>query len=399
MPLINYEAAIEALKRSIPLPSESEWLDLPYAHGRVLAEPLAAVSPNPAFDNSAVDGYLLGTPRASKGDCFQVIGEVRAGGDGLLSPEPGQAVRIFTGAPVPTGDFCIVMQEDVKARDGTITLNEGIGQHAGIRRAGSDFEEGVPLLPKGTTVRAPEIALAAWNGTPGLKVFGAPRVAVAVTGDELVPLGETLFYGQIHDSNGPMLEALCVEHRTVVVASRAIGDRREVVASGLAELAQSAQLVVVSGGASVGDYDHVPAAVAEIGEVIWHGVSVKPGKPTLFGKIGSSFIFGLPGNPSSAYVCFHLFVRPALRRISGDQEAGELWISARFDGSHDAANRDEFIRVRLEARSGENWAVPAFEQGSFGLRSLAAADALARLNLGQTYRPGDSVACLILPRP
>lgn len=397
MALKSYEEAVAEIGLRVVPVSFTESTALATSAGRVLAQPLIAARANPSFDNSAVDGYLLGIGSAREGETFEVTGEVRAGGESLIGPGPGQSVRIFTGAPVPTGELCVAMQEDVRREGSRLTLAEAVGPAAHIRRAGTDFEIGTKLVEVGTRIGAAEIALAAWNGAAELPVLARPRVAIAVTGDELIPIGRPLLHGQIHDSNGPMLSELGRTVGAEVSDAGSIGDRREWVEERLLALSRESDLIVLSGGASVGDYDHVPAAVAALGEVFWHGVSIKPGKPTLFGKIGSAYVFGLPGNPSSAYVCFELFVRPALRRLSGESETAPIWIVGRFDGDYTSGNRDEFVRVRLSSREDQTWATPVFEQGSFGLRSLAAAQAFARLHRETTFTTGDPVPCMLLP--
>ncbi len=367
------------------------------------AKPIVARRPNPAFDNSAVDGYLLGAASASAGATFEVIGEIRAGSTPPYpTPRAEQAVRIFTGAPVPAGDFCVAMQEDVSREADGVVLTEDVGRHAAIRWAGSDFAAGTELAAVGSRIGAAEIALAAWNGASTLDVFEPLHVAVCVTGDELLSPGAEAGEGQIYDSNGPMLEALVQSVSPATVTRSRLGDSFAGTVAHLSELSDPskdpADLILVSGGASVGDYDHLPAAVAELGEVFFHGVKVKPGKPVLFGKIGPSYIFALPGNPASSYVTFELFVRDAIRVLSGETVGDPQWIPARYDGKHGPANRDEFVRVRLETRNDELWAVPVFEQGSFGLRSLAAADGLARLAADTRFEPGDRCLCLMRSR-
>lgn len=402
MPLISFEEARRIVREYATPLRELESVDLAGAQRRVLAEPIVARRDNPAFDNSAVDGYLLGSPSADEGDGFVLVGEIRAGSrPPYATPGPGQAVRIFTGAPVPAGAFCVAMQEDVERTDDQVRLKEAVREYAGIRRQGTDFAAGTELVAAGTRVGAAAIALAAWNGVSELTVARLPRVAICVTGDELLEPGQAAEEGQIYDSNGPMLEALVRSAGPATVTRSRLGDNLEKTKAHLSNLSNPsedpADLILVSGGASVGDYDHLPAAVAELGDVYFHGVRVKPGKPVLFGKIGASFIFALPGNPASSYVTFELFVRDALRRLGGESDPKGHWLRARYDGDHGPANRDEFVRVRLEIRDGRNWAVPVYEQGSFGLRSLAAAEGLARLRAETRFEPGDRCECLVLP--
>jgi molybdopterin molybdotransferase len=396
--MISYERALAIVReRTAGLP-ELEDVGLADSLGRVLARPIVANRPNPAFDNSAVDGYLLGAPSASAGDRFDLKGEIRAGSlPPFASPGPHEDVRIFTGAPVPEGTFCVAMQEDVLAEASHIVLRADVRESAAIRCVGADFDEGTELAPAGKRIGAAEIALAAWCGMESVQVVRRLRIGICVTGDELVPPGKELALGQIHDSNSPMLQALCAPYQPESVVARVAGDSSAQTAEVLRELAQATDFVIVSGGASVGDYDHVPASVAELGEVFFHGISVKPGKPTLFGKIGGAIVFGLPGNPASAYVCFQLFVRPALRLLGGEIEPREVWTAGRYEARHSAAPRDEFVRVRLDIDGDILRASPVHEQGSFGLRSLSAAHALARLEKGRSYAPGDPVSCLILP--
>jgi len=397
--LITFEEAKRIVRERISLAAVEGWIPSGMTPGYVLAKPIIALRPNPAFDNSAVDGYLLGVLSAPAGSAFEVVGEIRAGSTPPY-PKPGlgKAVRIFTGAPVQAGDFCVAMQEDVTRDGDSIFLTDDVGPSEGVRRMGSDFEAGTELAPAGARIGAAEVALAAWNGLSAVEVFREPRIAICVTGDELLEPGFEVGEGQIYDSNGPMLEALVRSIGPAEVVRSRLADDYEKTKSHLSDLSNSSNLIVVSGGASVGDHDHLPAAVAELGEIYFHGVKVKPGKPVLFGKIGNAFVFALPGNPASSYVTFELFVRDAIRLLSGETVDEGIWIPARYDGKHGPANRDEFVRVRFETRDDKLWAVPVFEQGSFGLRSLAAAQGLARLAADTRFEKGDRCVCLPLAK-
>lgn len=395
--MISFDEALAIVRAQVQPVSEKETVPVSVALGRVLAEPIVARMPNPSFDNSAVDGYLIGQPSAKAGEQFKVVGEIRAGSlPPFTAPSFGEAARIFTGAPVPKGRFGIVMQEDVQPGASDIQICEDVSEGDHVRRAGKDFEVGAELLPAGVRIGPAEAALAAWNGLSELAVFRTLRVAALVTGDELREPGEELIEGQIYDSNGPMLEALALSSVPVEVRRERLPDDPSATKEKLSSLAQGNDLLVISGGASVGDYDFVPAAVEGSGTVYFHKVKIKPGKPVLFGKLANSLVFGLPGNPASAFVCFELFVRPALRILSGEAKVEPIWIPARYEGTHEGVGRDEFERVALTLRNGDLWAKPGFEQGSFGIRSLAGAHALARLPSGRSYSGGEPVQVILL---
>lgn len=397
--MLTYEEAYAAVMQSVSPLTETRRRPLHDCLGYVLAEPLLAEHPNPAFDNSAVDGYLLGRAPASAGGRFEVVGEIRAGSKSPL-PRPGQdqAIRIFTGAPVPSGPFGVVMQEDVLRRGEAVELKEEVGAGQCIRWKGTDFERGTELIPAGARIGPAEIGLATWNGIAELPVFRRVHVAVFGTGDELVETGRPLEEGQIYDSNGPMLRAHVGQANPARIDLAHLPDDLDSTKEALSKAAEANDIIVISGGASVGDHDHVPAAVAAEGEVIFHKVALKPGKPVLFGKIGSAYVFGLPGNPASASVCFELFARHGLRQLGGETVAPPLWHRVQFMGETTVGNRDEFVRVRAEMREGDVWVRPAFEQGSFGLRSLSASTGLARLEAGRQYRGGEFVRYLSTSR-
>ena len=394
--LIPYEEAISIIRDKVVPVRDTEKVLLRDGHGRVVSTAVKSKFPNPAFNNSAVDGYLLGAAAAAPGDSFEVVGEIRAGGKPPFpNPKAGQAVRIFTGAPVPTkGTHSIIMQEQVAREGNTLFVRGETRDGLNIRIAASDFKEGTVVIPKGKRVSPSDMALAAWSGHTHMTVYVPPRVGVCVTGDELVTPGLTLREGQIYDSNGPMLEALVDSAGPAKVEALKLKDDFEATCSVILNLSKNSQAIIISGGASVGDHDHVPAAAAALGDVFFHGVSIKPGKPVLFARIGKALLFGLPGNPASAFVCFEAFVRSALKLISGEATAEQMWFPAKFAGYRAAAKRDEFVRVIFSAKEGELWAKPIHEQGSYGMRSLSAADGLARLHLDRVYKRGDMVMCM-----
>ena len=388
--LIDVATARErVLAATAPLPAEE--VDLGAALGRVLAEDVAADGDLPPFDASAMDGFAV---RAGGPEELVVVDESRAGHPAATAVEPGAAIRISTGAELPAGAEAVVPVERTEqpaAADGRPERVRVPERRAGanVRRAGEDVRAGQVVLRAGTPLGPAEVAVLAAVGRARVCCGGRPRVAVVVTGDELVEPGMALGPGQIRDSN---LFALAAQ---AAAAGGADGGRtivRDDLASTVAALGraiETADVVCVSGGVSVGPHDHVKPALAELGveERFW-GVALKPGKPTWFGIAPSgTLVFGLPGNPVSAMVTFHLFARPALRRLQG-AEPVDVRIEAVLDEPvARSPAREQAIRCTLAAAA-DGWHVrPTREQGSHILTSMLGAGALAVVPPGEGELP------------
>ena len=316
--MISVEEALAQVFALVePLPAED--VPLRQAAGRVLAAPVIAPRDQPPFSASAMDGYAVQGPVAP-GQSLTVIGESAAGRAAGLRVGPGEAVRIFTGAPLPEGADRVVIQEDVERSESTITLHGSLDEATHIRPAGGDFKAGDRLEP-GRRLSPNALALAAAMGAPTVRCTRKPVVALIATGDELVMPGEAPGPDQIVASNSfalaAMFEAEGAECRLLPIAR----DTRESLQMAFS-LARGADLVITTGGASVGDHDLVGEVAAELGmERAFYKVAMRPGKPLMAGRVLDMAMVGLPGNPVSSIVCGHVFIRPMLRKMLGLGEA------------------------------------------------------------------------------
>ena len=328
---------------------DTETVTLRDGVGRIVRSPVNAQLPWPVFDNSMFDGYALGDGSLNTGGRFKVKGEQPAGGNLGLEVGSGEAVRIFTGAPLPQGTVAVAMQEDVERADDTIVLGENHESGDGVRLEGSDFCRGQLLIRSGSCLDAGSVALLASQGIGRITVGRRPRVALVSTGDELAVPGQALEPGQIYESNLVMLQALLGRCAEIVSAAHA-KDTDAVLRRILEEAMETSDVVVITGGVSVGDRDRVRPVLREIGteQGFWR-MRVRPGKPLYFGRLREKLVFGLPGNPASSYVCARLYCRPALRLFEGASDWGvsTRWIEAGGDFKN-RSDRLSYFRVRIE---------------------------------------------------
>lgn len=352
------------------------------AHDRVLAEDVRAPHPLPPFANSAMDGFALrGVDLPAQGERkFTLIGEVFAGAREAPEVGEGQCVRVTTGAPMPAGADTVVIKENVSVEGECVLVKASEKAGANVRAAGEDYAEGDLAMAPGTPLGAAQLAVLAALGIDRVSTRRLPRIAVIATGDELVPSGQPLGFGQIHESNALMLASLACEMGAHVVAQRCVRDDPDALRVALLEAAADADIIVTSGGVSAGEADHLPAVLRAIGEIHFHKVRLKPGMPTLFGEIGACLYFGLPGNPVASAVTCRVFVAFALRAMAGVAIAPKP-NRARLDAPlHKRHSRAEFARCSLRVDDdGVQWATLHAKQGSGMLRGLAETDALALL--------------------
>jgi len=397
-PMLTLDEARAVLLRHVsPLPPAE--MELAAAVGHRMAVPLRSDVDLPPGDVSSMDGYAVRHADLRAGRPLPVVFEVAAGVVAEKLP-PGCAARIFTGALLPVGADTVVPQEQsLRAESGSVVL-EPLAAGSYVRVRGEVLAAGEPVATAGDVVTPQGVALLAAAGAHHVQVVPRPRLAVVITGSEVVPPTERPDAGQIRDSNGPTLDALAWAARLAPPTHFWAADDLAGLSATLGEAAAGADLVLTSGGVSVGDYDLVPDAVAELGgHVLFHRVAVKPGKPVLAARLGDGWLLGLPGNPVSVLASWWMFARPLAAALAGDGSAfDEEPRRAALLGP--VANRGERTVLRPAVLGpGDPPTVRVLEwKGSHDLRSAAAANAFARIEGGCAHRAGDLVPCYPLER-
>lgn len=390
--MLSFDEAYERLLGFARPVREIEQIDTLSAAGRVLAQSLRAPFDQPPMDNSAMDGYALRAADVpAPGTRLPVSQRIPAGSVGH-ELAPGTAARIFTGAPLPPGADAVVMQELCEHDGDAVIINQVPRAGDAIRRAGEDIAAGAVILPEGQRLRAQDIALAAAVGLAELPVLRRVRVAVFSTGSELVMPGEPLPPGGIYNSNRFMLRALLAGLGCEVADFGIVPDRLDATRATLREAAEGHDLILTSGGVSVGEEDHVKPAVEAEGSLDLWKIAMKPGKPLAYGRVHGAAFIGLPGNPVSSFVTFLLMVRPFLLATQGVAEGAPqaLRLRADFDWPRPDRRR-EFLRARLNAEGG----VELFgNQGSAALNSTVWANGLVDIPAGTPVARGDTVRFL-----
>ncbi|MCR9227486.1 MAG: molybdopterin molybdotransferase MoeA [Flavobacteriaceae bacterium] len=387
--MVTIEEALRIVKdQKISLKRESK--SLGDALGYALATNTVSPFDVPEFDNSAMDGYAL------CGLCqeYQLVGEVAAGDSKDISLQDGEAVRIFTGAKVPQNTTAVMMQEKTSVKNGTLYLDEmsKIGQN--IRKKGGQLTEGQAVFEKGHLLNPPSLALMGSLGLSELEVFSRPQVNIITTGNELVKPGEPKTEGQIYESNSYAICGALQQFGFQYHQKTQIKDDFEATKAGIKKALKSCNVLIVSGGISVGDYDFVKQSLEENGvNHLFYKVFQKPGKPLYFGRKENQFVFALPGNPASSLTCFYVYVLPLLQKLSGYGNVGLT--TYQFPIKHGYENR--FGRPSfLKAAVVDGKAEILDGQGSSMIQSMAKGNALAFVDHGEVLKEGDLVRCKLI---
>jgi len=389
--LISVEQAIENILAKAEPVEQIEQVDILEALNRVLAEDLFSTIDVPGYDNSAMDGYAVHSEDCQSPGCMLPVTQRIPAGQVGSALEAGSAARIFTGAPVPEGADAVVMQEMCVQEGNNVTLNTIVKAGSNVRRAGEDIARGEAVLHAGKRLRAQELGLLASVGLAEFKVKRRLKVATFFTGDEIVTPGQPLAPGQIYNSNRYTLRGLLQTMDCEVIDLGIVPDTLEATVDVLKRAAKGADLVITSGGVSVGEEDYVRIALEELGELSMWRIAMKPGKPVAFGKVGDALFMGLPGNPVSVFVTFLLFARALILKLQGADEYLVKPVSVIADFDWQKVKRQEYLRVRLMHKDNRAMAQLYPHQGSGVLSSASWADGLVEVKMGKDIKKGEIV--------
>lgn len=395
--LMSVDDALSNLLDPVACVAESETVKLEDALGRVLAEELKSTINVPGYDNSAMDGYAVNSTDCAEGRVtLPVVQRIPAGQMGQPL-ERGTVARIFTGAPVPQGADAVVMQEQCLREDDLVTLATTVKAGCNIRSAGEDIAEGSVVLSAGTRLRPQELGLIASVGLAEVSVRRKLKVATFFTGDELVEPGNALAEGQIYNSNKYTLKALLQSTGCDIIDLGIVPDTLEDTVNVLKKAAAVADLVITSGGVSVGEEDYVRIALEQLGELKMWRIAMKPGKPVAYGSVDDAVFMGLPGNPVSVFVTFLLFARPLILKMQGAEKYHNLKTNVKAGFDWPAIKRQEYLRVRLEL-DGDSAVAKLFpHQGSGVLSSACWSDGLVEIKVDEAVNSEDQVVFIPYP--
>lgn len=389
--MVSVQDAFLILKNNLPAPQEIEY-SLLQARKHVLAQTLLSPINMPPFRQSAMDGFALCLHEAL---VYEIIGEIKAGDTHQVVLLPGQAIKIFTGAAVPDTAQAVIQIEKVSVNENQLVLEEAVQAGTNVRPIGEQIARGELALEKGTLLNAAAIGFLAGLGFTSVKVFQKPRVGILVTGNELVKPGSPLEYGKVYESNGIMLESALNEASFEAVNLYEVNDNYENTRNKLQEAFLENDVVLVSGGISVGDYDFVAAALKELEvETLFYKVNQKPGKPLFAGKLKDKMVFALPGNPAAALTCFYVYVLPTLSILSGKVTNYNQAKSIAIAHDYKVHNtRSQFLKAHII--NGE--AIILSHQASSMLNSFSVANGLVFVPNGSyELKQGDSVDVYLL---
>ncbi|NBS26253.1 MAG: molybdopterin molybdenumtransferase MoeA [Gammaproteobacteria bacterium] len=387
--LISLEKALAFLLQDAEENASTVNVELRDAVGCMLTEEKHALINVPEFDNSAMDGYAVNSADISAAGCTLSVSQTIAAGHPGTPLERGTAAKIFTGAAIPNGADAVVIKENTRAENDEVEIMQMPAAGENIRVTGCDVQKGSVVLSKGRRIGPQDLGLLASLGISELSVKKPLTVAILNTGDEVIALGTPLKPGQIYDSNSYTLEALLKTLGMNVIKMGIVQDTLEQTEQALQQAAEQADCIISTGGVSVGDEDHVRAAVEKLGQLALWKLAIKPGKPFSYGRVNAKPFFGLPGNPVAVFVTFLLLVRPYLLKVQGAEplEPATLQVPSGFDISK-AGTRQEYIRVRLVNNHGAQELQAFNNQGSSIMTSISWADGLAEIPIGKTVSKG-----------
>ncbi len=391
--LVSYDDALSHLLETLKPVCAVEQLQLPDALGRVIAETLTADIDVPSMAVSSMDGYAVSSADLSEGTNYLPVSQRIPAGTAGVALQPGSAARIFTGAPIPASADAVIIQENVEVDGDSIRFEGSVSAGLNVRPAGNDIDKGRDILEAGSRLRPQDLGIAASVGIGHLAVYRPLKVGLFSTGDELAAPGQPLKPGQIYESNRYVLRGFLESLGCEIVDLGLIGDTLDATCDAMLEASNKADLVITTGGVSVGEEDHVRIALEKLGDLSMWRLNIKPGKPLAFGLVNGSAFMGLPGNPVSVFATFSLFVVPAIARLQGRNWAKPrpVHLESAFDWPK-PDNRREFLRARIEENESGQSVVNIYpSQDSGVLTSAVWADGFVEVAEGHTIARGDVV--------
>ena len=390
--MLDKQQALDLLLKQAVCTRKTKPVDLKNCLNKILAQDVKSTINVPDFANSAMDGYAVAIDKTTKLPIsFNISDRITAGTRGSFL-KPGNAARIFTGAPIPENTYAVLIQEECElSNDGKkISINRQIQEQENIRPKANDIKQGELILAKGTKLKPQHIALAASVGLAQLEVFEPIKVGVFFTGNELIPPGQKLTAGKIYNSNRYSIIAMLQSIDCEIVDLGIIADDFTASCDAMLELARQCDLIITTGGVSVGEEDHIKAAVEKLGQLSLWKIKIKPGKPLAFGRIEQVPFFGLPGNPVSAIVTYLLFVLPFINKMQGNNLLAPQPIKVQTDFSWARPKpRREYVRVRIDNNSVPPLATLYTKLGSDVLSSIVWADGLVEVPENSRFSAGE----------
>lgn len=392
--MLDYYQALQELLGRLSSVSQTDQKDLLQATNLILAEDVVVQYNAPQFDNSAMDGYALGGDINGR-EQWQIVERIAAGDSAeAIHLSTGQAARIFTGAPIPQGTTAVVQQELTTVDNGTLKVTEPVKEGANIRRCGEELTKGELLLPAKQKLNPAAIALLASQGYSQVKVYKPLTIYVFSTGNELIEPVKSLSAGKIYDANRYLLLSWLQQSPHYIIDGGILPDNQQQTEQALAKATEQADVIITSGGVSVGEEDHVRAAIMKLGELVFWKLAIKPGKPFAWGHIKHTTVFMLPGNPVSSLVTFQQLTIPALKVIAGEPVETAMvkptMAKTKFAVSKIQPRR-EFLRIGLTSNKTGLWAEKLPNQGSAMLATCITADALAEIPANSALSENDLV--------